>query len=76
MDTILKFIMSHQYIFIIAVIVFGVTLVGYFAELKRPKKIKNQVDEEAEMRKKIFELKNSPLANNKIASDDTTSIKL
>ena len=75
MDTILKFIMSHQYIFIIAFIFFAITMIGFFAELKRPKKPKKQDEEEA-MRKKIYELKNSPLANTKMTTDENSGLKM
>ena len=70
MDATLKFIMNHQYIFIIAVVIFSLMLIGFIADLKRPKKLKKQVNEEDEMQKKIYELKNSPLANTKLNSNE------
>ena len=70
MDKILGFIVNHQYIWIIAVCIFALMLVGFVADLKRPKKLKKHVDEEDEMKKKIYELKNSPLANTKLNNND------
>ena len=43
MDKILGFIVNHQYIWIIAVCIFALMLVGFVADLKRPKKLKKHV---------------------------------
>ncbi len=77
MDNILRFIVNHQSLWIGAVCVFALMLVGFIADLKRPKKLKKQVDEEDEMKKKIYELKNSPLANTKLNdNDDSPGLKM
>ncbi len=72
MDTILKFLMNNYLIFLIIFSVFLVMLAGYFSDTKMPKKNKNFLTEEQEMEKKIFELKNSPLAQTTLNGDKET----
>lgn len=73
MDELLKFVMNHFVIFYIIAGVFIVMLIGCIVDMKRPKKPKKQFSEEEEMKKKIFELKNSPLAQTGINKDDDLS---
>lgn len=76
MDTILKFLMNNYIVFIIIFCFFGIALLGIYGEKKVPKKPKKKISEEEEMAQKIYELKNSPLAQNqtlnqKSNADDT-----
>lgn len=77
METILKFLANHIYISIIAVSICVLMLIGFIADLKRPKRLKQHVDKEDEMQKKIYELKNSPLANTTLnKSDNNPGLKM